>query len=157
MDKRFKQRLIGAVVLVALGVIFIPMLLSGPVQQTRVDIELDIPPEPSTPSMPSLPTLSAPEPEPEPELQPEPEREPISSDDVFVQVGSFGSEENAQRLMDTLEEAGYGVRIVLGAASEAARHRVQVGPFPNRDAAEKAGQALAADYGLPGLIVEQTE
>ena len=155
MDKRFKQRLAGAVVLVALGVIFIPMLLSGPVQQTRVDIELDIPPEPTTPAVPELPDVSMPESEPEPQPDPEPQAEPVG--DVFVQVGSFASQENAQRLVDTLAAARFNVRMITEDASEQARHRVQVGPFAGRDAAEQAAQTLAEDHELPGLIVEQGE
>ncbi|MEX0385596.1 SPOR domain-containing protein [Spiribacter onubensis] len=65
MEQRFKQRLIGAVVLVALGVIFLPMLLSGPVERTRVDIELDMPAPPVVEEGPALPgedMLNAPEP-----------------------------------------------------------------------------------------------
>ncbi|MBS3785374.1 MAG: SPOR domain-containing protein [Gammaproteobacteria bacterium] len=159
MDKRFKQRLAGAVVLVALGVIFIPMLLSGPVQQTRVDIELDIPPEPTTPAVPELPDVSMsesqPEQPPEPESQPEPQPESVG--DVFVQVGSFASRENAQRLVDTLASAEFSVRMITEDASEQAPHRVQVGPFAGREAAEQAAQTLAEDHELPSLIVEQGE
>lgn len=65
MEQRSKQRLIGAVVLVALGVIFLPMLLSGPVEQTRVDIDLDMPSAPEVPPQPELPSaesMTTPEP-----------------------------------------------------------------------------------------------
>ncbi len=46
MDNLLKQRLVGAIVLVALGVIFIPMLLEGP-NRTLVP-EMDEMPEPET-------------------------------------------------------------------------------------------------------------
>lgn len=46
MNQRLKQRLIGAVVLVALAVIFVPMFLSGPVPRDGVDVPLAIPPQP---------------------------------------------------------------------------------------------------------------
>lgn len=65
MEQRAKQRLIGAAVLVALGVIFLPMLLSGPVEQTRVDIEFDVPPAPEVPAqseLPSAESIATPEP-----------------------------------------------------------------------------------------------
>lgn len=87
MDSVLKQRLVGAVVLVALGVIFIPMLLEGP-NDTLVP-ELDqlpelVDPAPSRPldAFPTMDTLpvspdtsvlaadTAPEP-----LEPAPERE----------------------------------------------------------------------------------
>ena len=97
MDFVLKQRLVGAVVLVALGVIFIPMLLEGP-DDTLVP-ELDelpelVDPAPSRPldAFPTMDTLpespdtsvlaadAAPdsEPRPEPEPLPEPEAAPES-------------------------------------------------------------------------------
>lgn len=46
MDKALKQRMVGAVVLIALGVIFIPMLLDGGSEQDSRTVELDIPAPP---------------------------------------------------------------------------------------------------------------
>ena len=47
MDLSLKQRLLGAVVLIALAVIFVPMLLSGPApQQSSETVNLAIPPAP---------------------------------------------------------------------------------------------------------------
>jgi DedD protein len=47
MDLSLKQRLLGAVVLIALAVIFIPMFLSGPApQQSSETVNLAIPPAP---------------------------------------------------------------------------------------------------------------
>ena len=48
MDPRLKQRLIGAAVLVALAVIFLPMLVKGPAPDSGVsDLSLDLPDRPS--------------------------------------------------------------------------------------------------------------
>lgn len=46
MDQRHKQRIIGAVVIVALAVIFLPMLLRGPVERSGLDVPMEIPPRP---------------------------------------------------------------------------------------------------------------
>ncbi|QNN68944.1 SPOR domain-containing protein [Thermomonas carbonis] len=47
MDASLKQRLVGAVVLVALAVIFLPMLVKGPAPDSGVsDVALDVPAEP---------------------------------------------------------------------------------------------------------------
>src|SRR4051812_4875596 len=47
MDLSLKQRLLGAIVLIALAVIFVPMLLSGPApQQGSETVNLAIPPAP---------------------------------------------------------------------------------------------------------------
>lgn len=47
MEQHHKQRLIGAVVVVALAVIFLPMLLQGPVDRGTTDMAMDIPPRPA--------------------------------------------------------------------------------------------------------------
>lgn len=64
MDVHLKQRLTGAIVLVALGVIFIPMLLEGP-NRTLVP-EMDEMPEPEilAPELPLEPFPPVREPEP---------------------------------------------------------------------------------------------
>jgi DedD protein len=64
MDILLKQRLVGAIVLVALGVIFIPMLLEGP-NRTLVP-EMDEMPEPETlaPELPLEPFPPVREPAP---------------------------------------------------------------------------------------------
>jgi DedD protein len=51
MDPALKQRLIGAAVLVALAVIFLPMLIGGPepTATRRSDVSLDMPPAPDRP------------------------------------------------------------------------------------------------------------
>jgi DedD protein len=46
MDPQLKQRLIGAAVLIALAIIFVPMLLSGPAPKDSATVNLEIPPPP---------------------------------------------------------------------------------------------------------------
>lgn len=46
METPLKQRLVGATVLVALGVIFIPMLLEGGKDDARLTVSMEIPPTP---------------------------------------------------------------------------------------------------------------
>lgn len=169
MEQRFKQRLVGAVVLVALGVIFLPMLLSGPVERTRVDIEMDMPDEPTLESAPALPddaSLESPEPgrslADAPPLQtrgdpPAAAPEPVAPDaenGFYVQVGAFGSRDNARRLTGRLEDADLSVRIAEDAREDRLPYRVQVGPIERRADAERMAQRLAERFSLPGFIVE---
>lgn len=181
MDQRFKQRLIGAVVLVALAVIFLPMLLSGPAERTRVDIELAIPDAPTAPPTPNLPDadmLDEPEPGQALESQPapvEPEALPEaaapaqanSPEDAaplpqttsdaggfFVQVGAFGSNENAQRLAQRLRDDEFSVVVRDETVDEQTRHIVWVGPEASRQSAERVAQRLADQHELSGFIVE---
>ena len=47
LDSGLKQRMVGALVLVALAVIFLPMLVKGPAPDSGVsDVSLTVPPEP---------------------------------------------------------------------------------------------------------------
>lgn len=80
MEQPLKQRLVGAVVLVALAVIFVPMLLNGPVQRGQVSVPVEIPPKPEV-----KPSSQLPQPDSETARQPPPERvtqspEPVDSE-----------------------------------------------------------------------------
>ncbi len=67
LDKGLKQRVVGALVLVALAIIFLPMLLSRPDESRRVLV--DAPAMPQAPAMPEV--AQEPVAVPEPELLPE--------------------------------------------------------------------------------------
>jgi DedD protein len=61
MDMSLKQRLIGAIVLIALAVIFVPMLLDGSGHKEQIAMGLNIPPEPEfkfEEPLPSLPDIT---------------------------------------------------------------------------------------------------
>lgn len=47
METTLKQRLIGAAVIIALAVIFVPMILDGSGRQESVALNMEIPPEPT--------------------------------------------------------------------------------------------------------------
>lgn len=47
METTLKQRLIGAAVIIALAVIFVPMILDGSGRQDSVALNMEIPPEPT--------------------------------------------------------------------------------------------------------------
>ncbi|MCZ9636630.1 SPOR domain-containing protein [Pseudomonas putida] len=74
LDKGMKQRMVGALVLVALAVIFLPMLFTREDEMRQVRVEA-----PQAPAMPSLPEVKVdpvvvPEPQPLPE---EPQQPPV--------------------------------------------------------------------------------
>lgn len=65
MEIPLKQRLIGAAVLIALAVIFLPMLLDGAGRREQVSMKMEIPPEPQytfeqplPPPLPSQPEMT---------------------------------------------------------------------------------------------------
>ncbi|MGF6558452.1 DedD protein [Pseudomonas sp. S30_BP2TU TE3576] len=78
LDKAYKQRMVGALVLVALAVIFLPMLFSRQDEQRQVTVEA-----PAAPQAPALPQVQV-----EPVVVPEPQalpQEPVPSDDEIAQ------------------------------------------------------------------------
>jgi DedD protein len=78
LDKAYKQRMVGALVLVALAVIFLPMLFSRQNEQRQVTVEA-----PAAPQAPAMPQVQV-----EPVVVPEPQalpQEPVPSDDEIAQ------------------------------------------------------------------------
>ena len=78
LDKAYKQRMVGALVLVALAVIFLPMLFSRQDEQRQVTVEA-----PAAPSAPAVPQVQL-----EPVAVPEPQtlpQEPVPSDDEIAE------------------------------------------------------------------------
>ena len=74
LDSAYKQRMVGALVLVALAVIFLPMLFSRQDEQRQVVVEA-----PAAPQVPVMPQVQV-EPVVVPEPQALPEEEPVPSD-----------------------------------------------------------------------------
>jgi DedD protein len=209
MERRAKERLIGASILVVLIVLIVPELLSGPKpaapaaeaprlpaaastpEPTRTvtvdlttskapaqnDTETAAAASPSPPPPPpaatgpqgattpaaSVPAASnapsqASEAPPFRPAQPPPAVEsaappPISKagsgrgdashgSGWSVQLGSFASRANADNLVRQLKGQGFAVYVLSGGSGAATRHRVRVGPLPDRDAAERTAAKL---------------
>jgi DedD protein len=77
LDKAYKQRMVGALVLVALAVIFLPMLFSRQDEQRQVSVDA-----PAAPQAPAVPQVQV-----EPVVVPEPQalpQEPVPSDEEIA-------------------------------------------------------------------------
>lgn len=155
MDSSLKQRLVGATVLVALAVIFLPMLVKGPAPDSGVsDVSLDIPPEPkgdaSTATIDLPLTPSAALPQGGVVGMPADSRDDetaasttgvfpaVAAGDYVVSFGSYATSADADQVVAALISAE------LPAYREAARingrdaQRVRIGPFADRAVAESA-------------------
>lgn len=78
LDSAYKQRMVGALVLVALAVIFLPMLFSRQDEQRQVTVEA-----PAAPQAPVMPQVQV-----EPVVVPEPQalpQEPVPSDEEIAE------------------------------------------------------------------------
>jgi DedD protein len=119
MDKGLKQRIVGALVLVALAVIFVPMLFSRP-DEVR-EVVVDAPPMPATPAMPSV------------ELQPVvvPEPEPLPPDPTLqVPEAQTGAEVAAPAAQPAVEPPPAIAPVPAAAVAEAPASRLDANSLP---------------------------
>lgn len=181
MDRSLQERLVGAVVLVALAVWLIPQVLDGPGDGDRHSVESLTLPAPA--QEPGLRTQTirldakraAPAPMPRETdtggraaSAAKPASQPVAvasgsagkiadtptpaAGDWFVQLGSFAERANASKLAATVAELGFQTEVSRHTAGSQLLHRVRVGPRPSRVAAE----ALASDLarrGFKGQVV----
>ena len=189
MDRRVKERLVGAAILAALIVSIVPELLPGPAP--TASMRPAIAPEPARNVTVDLSTSKPPEPEPvadaassagPPELRGStaasaagtvqvapataahletappaptstaPMARPAASGAWAVQLGSFASRANADKLVRQLKGQGFAVYLVPGGSGFALRYRVRVGPMADRGAAAQVAAKLKA-LGHPASFV----
>jgi len=76
-----------------------------------------------------------------------------SAEDFSVQVGSFGSSEQAERLRTSLAQKGYPARVQLSSVpGQGLRYRVRVGSYAERAAADQTAHHLTAQEQVPAIV-----
>jgi DedD protein len=109
-----------------------------PARQDEPETETIRRPEPST-----LPPKPVAEPAPEPAQDKPKEDTAASSTGMWaVQLGSFSSKENAERLAADLRKQGYAAFLSQLDTASGTLHRVRIGPLKDRDSAEKMAARL---------------
>ena len=185
MEKALKERIIGAIVLVAVAVLVVPVFLDGPPadsemiservplpgqgEQTSQTVVLDrdrtdpVPsqtveaPESEEPAAsqeeqstasaeptrePSQPETSPPQSEPE-RATPTPVQAAGSAPGMWaVQLGSFSSQENAEKLAADLRKQGFAAFLSQLSTESGQLQRVRVGPQKDREAADAMAARL---------------
>jgi DedD protein len=173
LKKRARRRLVGAVALVLLVIVFLPMLLDNEPKPLNQDIAITIPPVPGPDASP-LPAIPEPAPDP-PAAVSEPEPEPAAADPVprvepkppaptpkplaaapkpaaaerfaegfVVQLGAFSNAANAASLKNKLIENKFKAYTEVVSSPAGPRTRVRVGPYSSRQDAENARETLRA-------------
>lgn len=166
MDFALKQRLVGAIVLIALAVIFLPMLLDGSGTPDTLDVEVEIPERNEEPeSRFEEPDVAAELDDPVEEVETESEPSGIPEDEAepgtdaaavtgwVVQVGSFSRESNALVLRDRLRDQDYAAFVNEGESDGNTVWRVRVGPVPEESEAREIAQRLEAERGQAVLVM----
>jgi DedD protein len=165
MDLRLKHRLVGAVVLIAIGVIFIPMLLDGPpMAPDPVTLER-IPPQPGEDYVPRRIDLTLPPRDQAPVAPPAATPEPTTSAPAdapatgpaggwAIQLGSFSKPENARALRDRLRKEGYiAFDEAIAGPDGKTTTRVRIGPELDRAVLERQLARLQKDPAFAAAII----
>jgi DedD protein len=188
MDRRVKERLVGASILVVLIVLIVPELLSGPpgpapapaslrlpvstpepVRNVTVDLAtskapapvVEVAPASSTqsheaPSREAASAVVAAEPletaAPPPTLATRAAKPAVAGRGWAVQLGSFASHANADKLLHQLKAQGFPVYVLSGGSGPSLRYKVRVGPMADRGAAAQAAAKLKS-LGHAGSLV----
>ncbi len=160
MDDGLKQRLVGAVVLVAIAVIFIPMIFSD-AKLTPEDIKVTIPPKPQPPvveiKMPEKPKTPKPEKQAvvqeESNGQVDDKHAEILPESWSLQLASFQERDNADALRDKLRASGYKAYVQFRPHEKPALARVFVGPELDRARIDKYKSDLHKQFKLEGIVV----
>lgn len=167
-----KHRIIGAVILVSLAVIFLPMILSEREPPSELKAISEIPGKGSAPDVAPAPEALPPStfehalPVPVPETTPAPATKPAAPAPAkapassarpakgwVVQVGIFANAANAARLGDKLKAQGHEVMLENITQNNEKRVRLRVGPFADKGAAQQAQTKIRQDAGVSGAVV----
>ena len=170
MDVKLKQRLIGAIVLVSIAIIVLPLILDGS-EEERLRIQSKIP-EPPEIDLEELTVndvarkIKQMEKASEARLPQEvvDETDYIDHPDFVLdknnlpvswslQIGSFESQENAKRLLEKLRGNNYRAYILYARTNEGKRYRVFVGPSSSKVTLIDTMALIESDFGLTGRIV----
>lgn len=166
-----KHRIIGAVILVSLAVIFIPMILDEREPPQELRAISDIPSKGDAPALgteaaleDAAPAVPAPAPakagnktEKTAAGETGPAKPAASgtgpSRGWVVQVGLFANSANAARLGDRLRAQGHAVMLENIEHNGGVRVRLRVGPFAEKGEAQRTSERIRKEAGIKGAVL----
>ncbi len=166
METALQQRLVGAIVLVALGVIFIPALLDGSGYKSRHARSVDIPERPAFAPLSQDRVKPIPTPVDKKLAQvkqqakvkakavDKPVNKPANEQSWMLQVGSFSSRKNADKYRDELRKKGYKAQVIAETSKGKTIYTVRIGPDLSKSRMEKLRKKLKKQ-GIDGYIVSR--
>jgi DedD protein len=160
MEAPLQQRIVGAIVLVTLGVIFIPALLDGSGYRSRQVQDIEIKEKPEFPPLtqkvvkPISTPLEINRQEQVKVQKADPvqaHKKPIRS--FALQVGTFSRNENAEKMRDEMRAAGYTAFVHKSTSKGKTSYKVRVGPELERSVLEKIKSDLKKSRKIDAYIV----
>ena len=150
--RRGRQRLIGAIAIAVLLVVFVPMILDSEPRSARSGTALDIPPKQNAPALPPPEPAKAAPAEPPKKADVAPKAAAPKLEGFAVQVGAFKDEDKLKQARDKLAAARITHYIERIDTPSGGLTRLRAGPHPTREAADKE-LAAVKDAGLEGQVV----
>ena|SRR5687767_1929137 len=152
LKRRGRRRLVGAVALVLLAVIVLPMVFDPEPRQSAPPVSARIPSEDETPFKPKAKApekKEAPVAEKRVEKKVEKKEASQAAGEFFIQVGAFA---NPEGVVAKLKEA----KIPYFTEPVKDLTRVRAGPFPTQDAADRALEKLRGMGLKPGAVTTKS-
>lgn len=158
MEKKLQQRLVGAIILVALGVILVPALLDGSGYKSRHNRAIEIPAQPVLPTMEEIKVkpvaIAAPIDERKKRVEQKKKEIPTKPIQSWaLQVGTFEQKDNALAFRDTLRKQGHIAYMTTGETKGKKNYRVRIGPELEKKRLEKIKEKLKAEKKIKAFIV----
>ena len=130
-----------------------PVPVPAPVTEPEAEQAQPVKPE----SKPEPEPETTPEPEPKPEPAKPAAKQPAPAGDSptgmwAVQLGTFGNQQNAERLAADLRKQGFAAFLSQLSTGSGELHRVRIGPQKDRESAEAMAERLAR-AGHKGQVV----
>jgi len=165
LRQRARHRLIGATLLVLVGVIGFPLVFDTNPREVAADIRIDMPDrdsvrpaqapaaavaeKPPVPDSVKLPEPQAPESLPKEETINTTSTEPSKTQDeaaprFVVQVGAYSDDAKVKEVRAKLEKAGFKTYVHVAQFKEGKRTRVRIGPFDSKDEAQQTVKKIKA-------------
>jgi len=160
MEAPLQQRIVGAIVLVTLGVIFIPALLDGSGYKSRQVQDIEVKEKPKFPplSVKKLEPVATPveqiKASQDKRLEADSKqlhKKPVKT--FALQAGTFSSVENAEKLRDRLRKAGYTTFVQEVTNGGKSSFKVRIGPEIEHDVLNKIKADIRKSHKIDAYIV----
>lgn len=160
MEAPLQQRIVGAIVLVTLGVIFIPALLDGSGYKSRQVQDIEVREKPDFPplSVKKLEPIATPvdqiKAQQDKQLEADSKqlhKKPVKT--FALQAGTFSSLENAEKLRDRLRKAGYTSFVQEVTNNGKSSFKVRIGPEIEHDVLNKIKADIRKSHKIDAYII----
>lgn len=160
MESSLQQRIVGAIVLVALGVIFIPALLDGSGYKSRQVQDIEIKQKPEFPPLTQKEVKPIPTPLEQNKKnqlavqQADPKQlqeQPVKA--FALQVATLDDDEKAEKLRGEMLKAGYTAFVYKDTSKGKTSYKVRIGPELEYSVLEKIKMDVKQTQKIDGFIV----